>query len=201
MNEQSSTLSVHLLNEAKKFQFYPKKMYRTKTNLGAQEMLDGARHDFLEWRKTFIPADAPQASGKLNTPVFLDELYCRDLLGEIPSIVERTLRLRELTLAGISDDEAFVQLREAANCFIMGLPNAAVALSRAAFEGPLRTKTARTFGREAVSTADLKDVIDDLQREAECSQWKDEIEHTRFASPRTGFCTVSARNRLMRSTF
>jgi hypothetical protein len=44
----------------------------------------------------------------------------------------------------------------------MGLPNAAVALSRAAFEAPLRKKAARTFGGEAVSAADLKDVIDDF---------------------------------------
>jgi polyhydroxyalkanoate synthesis regulator phasin len=77
-------------------------------------------------------------------------------------MVERTRALRSLTLAGISNSEYFVYLREAAQCYVSGLPQAAIALSRAAVENRLREVCARQFGSRAVENTDLKDLIDDI---------------------------------------
>jgi hypothetical protein len=81
------------------------------------------------------------------------------LLGKVSSIVERTKSLTNLTLSGITG-ESFVYLREAANCYIMGLPQAAVALTRAAVEVPLRQAAAKRFGAAAVKKAGLFDLLD-----------------------------------------
>jgi len=117
--------------------------------------------NLVEWRKTFAPKPEDQATDFFSDPVFLNESYCRDLLKGVPAIVERTIKLSHLTLSGISDSE-FVYLREAANCYIFGLPQAAVALARAAVEDSLRSKLAKFFGKDAVARADLKNLLDDL---------------------------------------
>jgi hypothetical protein len=155
-----STLSAHLLWEAQKFLLYPGKAYRTRTNLRAQEILDRATRRFVEWRKTFAAKAKAELLEDLGTPLLLDELYCRDLLKTVPEIVERTGKLSGLTLEGITDPESFVYLREAANCYILGLPQAAVALARAAIEAPLRARAARFLGEKAVAGMELKDLID-----------------------------------------
>jgi hypothetical protein len=69
------------------------------------------------------------------------------LLAEVPEIVERTQRLKELVLSDISQTESLVYLREAANCYILGLPQATVALSRAAVESRVREASAKLFGK------------------------------------------------------
>jgi|SRR5438876_678611 len=92
----------------------------------------------------------------------LDQIYCRTLLREVPEIVERTQALRTLTLSDIPNSESFVYLREAANCYISGLPQAAVALSRAAVENRLKAVCAKTFGEKAVAEADFLELIDGL---------------------------------------
>jgi hypothetical protein len=77
-------------------------------------------------------------------------------------MVERTRALRSLTLSGITNAEYFVYLREAAQCYVSGLPQAAIALSRAAVENRLKEVCAKRFGQGAVENADFKDLIDDL---------------------------------------
>src|SRR5262249_4143032 len=72
------------------------------------------------------------------------------------------LALSGVTLSDASDSDAFVYLREAANCYIFGLPQAAAALARAAVESRLKEVAAQQFGRRAVDNADLNDLIDDL---------------------------------------
>jgi hypothetical protein len=157
------TLSEHLLHEAGRFLLYPNRVYRTRSNLGAQEILDGFRRKLILWRKTFAHQPENEAFGTLTTPVLLDELYCRDLLRSVPEIVDRTRRMSNLTLSGI-DPEPFVHLREAANCYILGLPQAAVALARAAIEAPLRASLAKLFGEKSVAFIDLKQLIDDYAK-------------------------------------
>jgi len=93
--------------------------------------------------------------------VLLDEFYCRDLLKAIPGIVERTAKLSQFTLSGLSKSE-FVYLREAATCYLLGLPAAAVALARAAIEYSLRRELAKFYGKAAVEREDLKDLLDEL---------------------------------------
>src|SRR5208337_287135 len=155
------TLSAHLLREAERFRMYPKRAYRTRSNLDLHNAVDKSLRKIVEWRKTFAPKPADWATDFFSDPVLLDEFYCRDLLKGIPAIVERTIKLSHLTLSGISSSE-FVYLREAANCYIFGLPEAAVALARAAVEDCLRSKLAKFFGKDAVARADLKNLLDDL---------------------------------------
>jgi hypothetical protein len=159
---QATTLSEHLLREAQKFTLYPKRAYRTKANLRLQETWDQARRKFVGWRKTFTP---PEHAGLdvdfLTTPTFVDEVYCRDLLRDVPGFVERTLNLAKISLAGVANGESVVYLREAANCYIYGLPQAAIALARAAVEVHLRGKASQLLGRAVVAEMDLKDLIDD----------------------------------------
>ena len=65
-------------------------------------------------------------------------------------MVERTRSLANLTLTGVTG-ESLVYLREAANCYIRGLPQAAVALARSAVEVPLRVAASKQFGEKAVA--------------------------------------------------
>ena len=160
--ELASTLSEHLLREAQRFVMYPQTMRRSEANLAAQEALDGLRRRLMEWRKTFAPRGRSQLEF-LSTPVLLDEVYCRDLLKSIPEVVARTRRLSHMSLAGIAPGESLVYLREAANCYILGLPQAAVALARAAIESQLRHKAASLLGRSAVAEADLKGLLNDVR--------------------------------------
>ena len=156
------TLSEHLLREAQRFTLYPNRAYRTKTNLKVQESHDRVRHQIVDWRKTFMPSGQEGNSLDLfATSTLLDEVYCRDLLREIPKIVERTLSLSKMSLAGIAPGDALAYLIEAANCFISGLPQAAIALARAAIESHLRERASIPLGRNAVSGMDLLEVIND----------------------------------------
>ena len=51
-------------------------------------------------------------------------------------------------------------LREAANCYIFGLPQAAVAVARAALEDALRKNLQGASGTQDVARAKLKELID-----------------------------------------
>jgi hypothetical protein len=165
----ASTLSAHLLHEASKFFIYPHRKYRTKTNLADQRFMDDRLRRLVEWRKTFAPEtvkiDVFAEDDAFGGPVLLDQLYCRERLREIPDVVDRTRKLTLLTLSGISG-ESFVYLREAANCYILGLPRAAVALARAAMEVPLRRAASKVFGDKAVAAVGLFALIDDLAKRA-----------------------------------
>lgn len=158
---EEATLSGHLLREAARFLPYPKRVYRTATNLGAQEYVQAALRKVIEWRKTFALIEGFDA---LPTPVVLDDLYCRELLRAVPEMVERTRTLSNLTLSDLPDNESFVYLREAANCYLFGLPSAAVALARAAVEESLRERCSRRFGKRAASTARLHQLVEDAAR-------------------------------------
>src|SRR5688500_15393911 len=100
------TLSKHLLDEANRFMFYPVKSRRDRITLAAQKTLDVAMRHLLEWRKTFVPDEHRKALEILwSNPTLLNQIHCRQLLTAVPDIVERTLALRSLTLAGIPDAE------------------------------------------------------------------------------------------------
>lgn len=157
--EAAPTLSTHLLAEAAKFFIYPTRTYRTKTNIAVQQLLDSSLGRLLEWRKTFAPSkDNAAAKWLFETPGALDQVYSRELLRAVPGIVQRTQSLADLTLSRGSV-ESFVYLREASNCFILGLPQAAVALARAAVEVPLRQVTSKQFGEKAVDGLGLFELL------------------------------------------
>jgi len=88
---------------------------------------------------------------------------------EVAAQRERTLKLKYLVLSGIPPSQ-FVYLVEAANCYIYGLPQAAVALARAAMEESLRDKLALSVGKKAAKALDLEDIIKDLGRTKDLSR-------------------------------
>ena len=158
--EPAPTLSAHLLVEASRFFLYPKRTYRTNTNLHLREYLDEGLHRLTEWRKTFAPQELRAAvQGLVDNPVLLDQFYSCELLRQVPGIVARTKCLAHLTMGGITG-EGFIHLRNAANCYIFGLYQAAAALARAAVETEVRTAAEGSFGRTTVGALELKDLLD-----------------------------------------
>jgi hypothetical protein len=120
--------------------------------------------EFVEWRRTFAPDPNYLGNEKRNDPIFLDELYCRDLLRAIPEIVQRTRALKELSCPEFANSEWWVYLRESAHCLIFGLSQAAVALARAAMESRLREAHVEIRGSKAYAgrRPELNDFISDL---------------------------------------
>ena len=160
--KEKEVLSEHLLRESEKFFLYPSSHSRTKGNLALQNALDNEVRKWAEWRKTFAPRPAKEdelLDKLLNSPRFFDQLYCRDLLRQVPKIVGRHQALSELILSEIEDREAFAYLKEAANCYILGLPQAAIALSRAAVEAHLRKAVSKSLGSNTVRGEGLKTLI------------------------------------------
>lgn len=155
------TLSEHLLKESERFVAYPATLYRTPGNVRVRERFEKIGKRLAEWRQTFAPRPQKEWDDDLM-PSLVDQFYCRDLLREVPGMVERTRKLSQLTLSEIKDEQSFVYLREAANCYILGLPQAAIALSRAAVEARLRTALSKVFGKNAVSGARLYEIINDF---------------------------------------
>jgi hypothetical protein len=155
------TLSAYLLAEAQRFLCYPHRKYRTQGNLEFQRFIDDRLRRFVEWRKTFAPHTLTWDvfNEGFPGPDMLDELYCREVLRQVPDMVERTRQLRLVTLEGISGD-SFVYIREAANCYIQGLAQAAVALCRSAMELEIRRLAGKRFGVATVAGLELKDVIE-----------------------------------------
>ena len=158
--DTAPTLSQHLLNEASKFFLYPRRQRRTKATLEALAMIDNTLRKFVEWRRTFAPDSKYLGNEDLNDPIFLDELYCRDLLRAIPEIVQRTRALKELSCPESANAEWWIYLRESAHCLIFGLSQAAVALARAAVESHLREAYALLPGNKAYAARNIK--FDDL---------------------------------------
>ena len=111
------------MKKARGFHLYPERSRRTKTNRQYVDEWDKLAGTLAEWRKTFAPADLSDGLEMMTSPSgFLDEIYSRQQLKSIPGMVERTRKLSYLTLADILEAESFVYLKEAANCYIQGMP-------------------------------------------------------------------------------
>src|SRR5262245_20100309 len=146
MTTKAPTLSAHLLQEAEKFCPYPNKSRRSHGWIAFQRRFDDLVREQVKWRKTFTPSTKTQLVDALD--FLLDELYCRDLLKQVPQFVDRTRRLRSLTLEGVPDRDSLAYLIEAANCYISGTTLAAVALARAAMELSLKRRAAAIVGEQ-----------------------------------------------------
>ena len=87
------------------------------------------------------PANAYlDASALPDLDDLLDEHFTRQLLANIPDITNRWKLLRSLSLVLLPGDRTTSALREALNCYLYGLPNAAVALCRSVLEFALLEK-------------------------------------------------------------
>ena len=154
------TLSQYLLRASERFSFYPATHYRTRSNLLFLKRVEEMGRRLAEWRKTFAPR--PQQEWDDDLITLVDQVYCRDLLGEVPGMVERTRKLSQLVLSEIKDQQSFFYLREAANCYIRGFPQAAIALSRAAIEARLKTAVSKNYGKKVVDEVGLSKIINDF---------------------------------------
>jgi len=70
--------------------------------------------------------------------LFLDEHYTKTMLGEIGAYVARTLELSHMQAENTPSETTNTYLREATRTYVHGLPQACVALSRAALEQSLK---------------------------------------------------------------
>ena len=172
--KKGKRLSAHLLRESDRFWIYPYTHRRTKGNLANLKLIDDEVRKLMEGRQAFAPPPSDESESAdeswklfkriLDTPLLFDQVYCRLLLGRVPKIVERHRNLSHLTLSEIVDRKSFVYLTEAANCYILGLPQAAIALSRAAVEAHLRNALEKVYGVSAVRGAGLKVLVNDYAR-------------------------------------
>jgi hypothetical protein len=80
------------------------------------------------------------SSGETLFESFLEDTYFRDLMKQIPKMVQRTLQLTQIVTSRINSQATAVYLREATRTYLNGFCQASIALSRAAVEEALREK-------------------------------------------------------------
>ncbi len=69
---------------------------------------------------------------------FLDERFTRELIDAVPGCIRRILQLSRMDASRTPSKVTNAYLREATRTFILGLPQASIALSRAALEQGLK---------------------------------------------------------------
>lgn len=85
----------------------------------------------------------------------LDDHFTRDLIGKVSGYVNRTLQLSRVQSSGQPSSITNGYLREAVRTYILGLPQASVALSRAALEQALKEQLALQLSGEFIKFQDL----------------------------------------------
>lgn len=154
-----AVLSEYLLQEAARFLSYPRPLRRTKSSNRTVELFDEKLRIIFEWRKTFAPPQVGDTHKVLGDTAILDEFYSREALRAVSGMVDRTRRLASLTLAGLAGDESVVYLREAANCYVLGLPQASMGQARAAVQ-PALTKRVAKYAGKGVADWDFERLVE-----------------------------------------
>lgn len=91
---------------------------------------------------------------------FLDDRFTRDLIDKVSGCVDRTLQLSRLQASGKASSITNGYLREAVRTYILGLPQASVALSRAALEQALK----EGIGYQSTHTfIEMNDLLDEAE--------------------------------------
>jgi len=93
----------------------------------------------------------------------LDDLITRRLVGEVPGMVRRIIKLSRLTAQKRPSQATSIYIQEAARAYIYGLTQASVAMSRAALEQALKEQLARQGKGEFIAFQELVD---------EATKWK-----------------------------
>ena len=86
---------------------------------------------------------------------FLDEHFTRDLIGAVSGYVERTMQLSRLVASRVPSKITNCYLQEGIRTYILGLPQASVALCRAALEQSLKENLGYQGTRTFVEMNDL----------------------------------------------
>jgi hypothetical protein len=95
-----------------------------------------------------------------SLPDLLDTEYTRRFLGMVPGCVDRTLLLVSLEAKYKPSAQTNQYIREATKAYVLGLPLASVAMSRAALEQALRD-------RLALQQTDERKTFDELVKDAQ----------------------------------
>jgi hypothetical protein len=91
----------------------------------------------------------------------LDERFTRDLIDAVPGCVNRMMQLSRLQASRPASQVTNVFLQEAVRTYVLGLPQASVALSRAALEQALK----ENLGYQGqASYIEMKDLLDEAER-------------------------------------
>ncbi|MCI0723927.1 MAG: hypothetical protein L0338_33960 [Acidobacteria bacterium] len=86
---------------------------------------------------------------------FLDERFTRELIDTVPGCVTRTLQLSRMDASRTPSKVTNAYLREATRTFILGLPQASIALSRAALEQGLKENLGRQLSGKFIKFHEL----------------------------------------------
>ncbi len=122
---------------------------------------------FLGSRATICSASSMDVFSKFEALVetvpdlvaaFLDEHYTRQLIAEVEGYVERTMEFSRMEGERVPSEVTNAYLREAVRTYIFGLPQACVALSRAALEQGLK----EALGRQGSGDRDTFQKLVDL---------------------------------------
>lgn len=143
MKAQALTLSQHLLQEAERFMGYPGRVGRGRVGKAAAAI----------WNSRLLPTSTrsltwivPRGKGFRPTSALLDEFYSKQLLAEVPRIVERAMALEPLESSASVPRPVNLYLEQATRAFVAGLWDGAVALSRACLEATLEDRLGRLLG-------------------------------------------------------
>ena len=91
----------------------------------------------------------------------LDDHFTREVIYAVRGYVDRTMRLSRLEAVKIPSDVTSIFLHEATRTYILGLPQASVALSRAALEQALK----ENIGYQSTGTfVKIKDLLDEAEQ-------------------------------------
>ena len=165
MKATEPSLSLHLLAEARRFVLYPN---RVRKQHDAAAIINEIFDRFVEAQE-WVVSDAD--FGKLAPDPKLrrltcDEVYSKALLEKVPKMAERTVRVGVLSTREPLAGGANLCLREATRSYVLGLWDAACALSRAALEEALEDRLTRLFGSakgkldELITSAERSKILD-----------------------------------------
>jgi len=87
-----------------------------------------------------------------------DKFYSREVVEHLPDMVRQFSQLRPVLVGKLPDRQVAIYMREATRCFVYGLFQGSIALSRAALEAGLNRYIEFKLG--AVPPMDLKDKIE-----------------------------------------
>jgi hypothetical protein len=142
MKATASTLSEHLLAEARRFMGYPGLVRRGRSTADL-------------WDKKLLPAGArtqewivPKGKGFALPDCLLNEYYSKTLLEEVPGFVAWAAALTPVECAGQVPRQVNVYLEQATRSFVVGLWDGAVALARACLEEAFEDRIGHHIGHQ-----------------------------------------------------
>jgi len=109
---------------------------------------------------SFGPIERAIARNREAVSVLLDARYTRDAIKAVPGYVSRTMQLSRIEGSRIPSKVTNVYLREAARTYVFGLPQATIALCRAAMEQALKEELGHQ-GKQIF--LDMNDLLDESE--------------------------------------